>query len=228
MCTLTVVHCGADTPIRAERTVWSSFLVVKRINSTLSGRCQSGELRPSELTSAGLYQSTILRSAFVLSFPSCCQRSAHEDRTHPLWGEKEEEEARRRWAEPRTSPTHQRPVSTCEALSADKGYPTLTYITGLLSILLTLFITAFLALNWLPLKVKMENDEKYLPELLAEKDSLDSSFTHAMKLLNTGKVCDTTICVCMCVCASYVLCMELKKGGTASVNEALRNYLHAA
>ncbi|XP_041664683.1 KH domain-containing, RNA-binding, signal transduction-associated protein 1b [Cheilinus undulatus] len=31
----------------------------------------------------------------------------------------------------------------------------------------------------------MENDEKYLPELLAERDSLDSSFTHAMKLLNT-------------------------------------------
>ncbi|TMS17883.1 KH domain-containing, RNA-binding, signal transduction-associated protein 1, partial [Larimichthys crocea] len=30
----------------------------------------------------------------------------------------------------------------------------------------------------------MENDDKYLPELLAEKDSLDSSFTHAMKLLN--------------------------------------------
>ncbi|XP_056154754.1 KH domain-containing, RNA-binding, signal transduction-associated protein 1b [Lampris incognitus] len=29
----------------------------------------------------------------------------------------------------------------------------------------------------------MENDGKYLPELLAEKDSLDSSFTHAMKLL---------------------------------------------
>lgn len=34
----------------------------------------------------------------------------------------------------------------------------------------------------------MENDGKYLPELLAEKDSLDSSFTHAMKLLNAGKV----------------------------------------
>lgn len=33
----------------------------------------------------------------------------------------------------------------------------------------------------------MENDDKYLPELLAEKDSLDSSFTHAMKLLNAGK-----------------------------------------
>ncbi|CAG04695.1 unnamed protein product, partial [Tetraodon nigroviridis] len=32
--------------------------------------------------------------------------------------------------------------------------------------------------------LKMENDDKYLPELLAEKDSLDSSFTHAMKLLN--------------------------------------------
>ncbi|XP_018602450.2 KH domain-containing, RNA-binding, signal transduction-associated protein 1-like [Scleropages formosus] len=31
----------------------------------------------------------------------------------------------------------------------------------------------------------MENDEsKYLPELLAEKDSLDASFTHAMKLLS--------------------------------------------
>jgi len=30
----------------------------------------------------------------------------------------------------------------------------------------------------------MENGEKYLPELLAEKDSMDSSFTHAMKLLN--------------------------------------------
>ncbi|XP_071376483.1 LOW QUALITY PROTEIN: KH domain-containing, RNA-binding, signal transduction-associated protein 1-like [Centroberyx affinis] len=30
----------------------------------------------------------------------------------------------------------------------------------------------------------MENDGKYLPELLAEKDSLDSSFTHAMKLLS--------------------------------------------
>lgn len=34
----------------------------------------------------------------------------------------------------------------------------------------------------------MENGDKYLPELLAEKDSLDSSFTHAMKLLNAGKV----------------------------------------
>lgn len=34
----------------------------------------------------------------------------------------------------------------------------------------------------------MENGDKYLPELLAEKDSLDSSFTHATKLLNGGKV----------------------------------------
>ncbi|XP_063040654.1 KH domain-containing, RNA-binding, signal transduction-associated protein 1a isoform X1 [Engraulis encrasicolus] len=33
-------------------------------------------------------------------------------------------------------------------------------------------------------KPKMEDESKYLPELLAEKDSLDSSFTHAMKLLN--------------------------------------------
>jgi len=30
-------------------------------------------------------------------------------------------------------------------------------------------------------------DSKYLPELLAEKDSLDSSFTHAMKLLGAGQ-----------------------------------------
>lgn len=35
-------------------------------------------------------------------------------------------------------------------------------------------------------KIKME-DTKYLPELLAEKDSLDSSFTHAMKLISAGK-----------------------------------------
>lgn len=34
-------------------------------------------------------------------------------------------------------------------------------------------------------KIKME-DTKYLPELLAEKDSLDSSFTHAMKLISAG------------------------------------------
>lgn len=32
-------------------------------------------------------------------------------------------------------------------------------------------------------KIKMD-DSKYLPELLAEKDSLDSSFTHAMKLIS--------------------------------------------
>ncbi|PWA16417.1 hypothetical protein CCH79_00004607 [Gambusia affinis] len=30
-------------------------------------------------------------------------------------------------------------------------------------------------------------DTKYLPELLAEKDSLDSSFTHAMKLITAEK-----------------------------------------
>lgn len=31
-------------------------------------------------------------------------------------------------------------------------------------------------------------DTKYLPELLAEKDSLDSSFTHATKLISAGKL----------------------------------------
>lgn len=38
-----------------------------------------------------------------------------------------------------------------------------------------------------PKNSKME-DTKYLPELLAEKDSLDSSFTHAMKLISAGKL----------------------------------------
>lgn len=33
----------------------------------------------------------------------------------------------------------------------------------------------------------MENENKYLPQLLAERDSLDSSFIHAMKLLSAGK-----------------------------------------
>jgi hypothetical protein len=35
--------------------------------------------------------------------------------------------------------------------------------------------------------VKMEPENKYLPELMAEKDSLDPSFTHAMQLLSVGK-----------------------------------------
>jgi len=35
-------------------------------------------------------------------------------------------------------------------------------------------------------KAKMD-DGKYLPELLAEKDSLDSSFTHTMKLIAAGR-----------------------------------------
>lgn len=33
---------------------------------------------------------------------------------------------------------------------------------------------------------KMEPENKYLPELMAEKDSLDPSFTHAMQLLTAG------------------------------------------
>lgn len=32
----------------------------------------------------------------------------------------------------------------------------------------------------------MEPENKYLPELMAEKDSLDPSFTHAMQLLTAG------------------------------------------
>uniref|UniRef100_A0ACB8FQR1 Uncharacterized protein n=1 Tax=Sphaerodactylus townsendi TaxID=933632 RepID=A0ACB8FQR1_9SAUR len=34
--------------------------------------------------------------------------------------------------------------------------------------------------------VKAEPENKYLPELMAEKDSLDPSFTHAMQLLQAG------------------------------------------
>lgn len=30
-------------------------------------------------------------------------------------------------------------------------------------------------------------EEKYLPELMAEKDSLDPSFTHALRLVNQGE-----------------------------------------
>ncbi len=33
----------------------------------------------------------------------------------------------------------------------------------------------------------METENKYLPQLLAERDSLDASFTHAMKLISEGK-----------------------------------------
>lgn len=45
----------------------------------------------------------------------------------------------------------------------------------------------------------MENDDKYLPELLAEKDSLDPSFTHAMKLLNAGElVVVAVVVICFC------------------------------
>lgn len=35
----------------------------------------------------------------------------------------------------------------------------------------------------------MMDQDKYLPELLAEKESLDPSFVHAMRLLAEGKLC---------------------------------------
>lgn len=74
-----------------------------------------------------------------------------------------------------------------------RGYAVLrSYIIGLLfppRILLGLFFSTETDCPPYTSKLnKMENDDKYLPELLAEKDSLDSSFTHAMKLLNAGKV----------------------------------------
>lgn len=53
----------------------------------------------------------------------------------------------------------------------------------------------------------MENDDKYLPELLAEKDSLDPSFTHAMKLLNAGEVF-----FFVCFVFSYLFLMPFSGG----------------
>lgn len=80
----------------------------------------------------------------------------------------------------------------------------LSYITGLLCVFfyycwIFFFLHVFLLhRHGTPSsKVKMENGDKYLPELLAEKDSLDSSFTHAMKLLNTGKVSLFPLARCM-------------------------------
>lgn len=35
-------------------------------------------------------------------------------------------------------------------------------------------------------------EEKYLPELMAEKDSLDPSFVHASRLLAEGRTCPRT------------------------------------
>lgn len=44
------------------------------------------------------------------------------------------------------------------------------------------------AIESTPQKNSKMEDTKYLPELLAEKDSLDSSFTHAMKLISAGNL----------------------------------------
>lgn len=78
----------------------------------------------------------------------------------------------------------------------------------------------------------MENDDKYLPELLAEKDSLDSSFTHAMKLLNAGEVLLRTVYF---VCHNVVYALSLRGGwgggGDARHLETLKKkggaHLHA-
>lgn len=39
------------------------------------------------------------------------------------------------------------------------------------------------------------DQDKYLPELVTEKDSLDPSFVHAMRLLEEGKVV-RVVCIC--------------------------------
>lgn len=61
----------------------------------------------------------------------------------------------------------------------------------------------------------MENDDKYLPQLLAEKDSLDSSFTHAMKLLNAGKeVFQCVVLCCVVLCRMRGGGLSVKRGST--------------
>lgn len=81
-----------------------------------------------------------------------------------------------------------RPGSTCEAAFAQRTRRAPLFLNRTtFPVVLGVFSTLVL-LHRFPLpKLKMENDDKYLPELLAEKDSLDVSFTHAMKLLNAGK-----------------------------------------
>lgn len=58
----------------------------------------------------------------------------------------------------------------------------------------------------------MENDDKYLPQLLAEKDSLDSSFTHAMKLLNAGKEVSHGVVLCIAECGAGERGLSVKRG----------------
>lgn len=55
----------------------------------------------------------------------------------------------------------------------------------------------------------MENENKYLPQLLAERDSLDSSFIHAMKLLSAGKyIFYHVLNIYMCVSLDSHVCRD--------------------
>lgn len=78
-------------------------------------------------------------------------------------------------------------AATCKANSA-KWIPPSRQRPGLF--LLQFFFYSFCIAPSAETEFKhnMENESKYLPELLAEKDSLDTSFTHAMKLLSAGKM----------------------------------------
>jgi hypothetical protein len=55
--------------------------------------------------------------------------------------------------------------------------------------------------------------EKDLPELMAEKDSLDPSFVHAMRLLAEGRTTTTTLFIGFIMRASLV-----RNVGTARIN----------
>lgn len=52
--------------------------------------------------------------------------------------------------------------------------------------------------------------EKYLPELMAEKDSLDHSFVHAMRLLAEGKFVSVTMWVTRYLSAVFVTFFRIK------------------
>lgn len=55
--------------------------------------------------------------------------------------------------------------------------------------------------------------EKYLPELMAEKDSLDPSFVHAMRLLAEGKTLPASPDAGSLVCFSRASAGLLGKNG---------------
>ncbi|KAF7245949.1 KH domain-containing, RNA-binding, signal transduction-associated protein 1 [Varanus komodoensis] len=63
--------------------------------------------------------------------------------------------------------------------------------------------------------VKAEPESKYLPELMAEKDSLDPSFTHAMQLLQAETLVFVIYLffIAMHICISSCVMLPLELNG---------------